>query len=367
MAMSLTIGIDASRAVKHIRTGVEQYSWEIIQHLLKLDTTNDFVLYAPHQPRDSFVVNQRTKWYFIKQRRLWSQIGLARELNKLPPDVLFVPSHVIPFVSKVPAVVTIHDTAYKYFPGSYSYAQRNYLNFSTAVSIRRAKRVIVPSESTKRDVIKEYPDGKNKITVIPHGVDHATFNPSITADRPIQDPYIFFVGRIEDKKNVKLLVEAFGLLAKERKTVRLVLAGSNGFGFERVQQAIKTLPKTVRDLIVQPGYIPRYDLVRYLKHASVFAFPSIYEGFGMPILEAMAVGTPVVCTNSSSLTEVAGEAAILLPPNNPLAWAAAFSRILNQPNVAAELRQKGFKQAARYSWEATAEQTLTTILDAIRK
>ncbi|QQG50080.1 MAG: glycosyltransferase family 4 protein [Candidatus Berkelbacteria bacterium] len=359
----MTIGIDASRAVKQIRTGVEQYSWEVIQQLLRLDKTNKFILYAPHNPRDPFPLGSRAEWCIIKQRRLWSQIGLARELKKSPPDVLFVPSHVIPFASRVPAVVTIHDTAYKYFPGSYSYAERNYLNFTTAVSIRRAKRVIVPSTSTKRDVIKEYPESQNKIVVIPHGVDHVTFNPDIKADRPIKDPYVFFVGRIEDKKNVRLLVEAFALLAKERKNIRLVLAGSNGYGFERVQQTIRALPKPVRDLILQPGYIPRYDLTRYLKHAHAFAFPSIYEGFGMPMLEAMAIGTPVVCADGSSLPEVAGDAAVLLPPNNPLAWAAALSRIINQPKVADELRRKGFKQAAKFTWEKTGQETLDTIID----
>jgi len=362
----LVIGIDASRAVKQNRTGPEQYAFEIIQEILRQEKTHQLKLYAPHPPKDPFHLNPHAEWCFIKQRRLWSQVGLARELAKNPPSVLFEPSHVIPFASRVAAVVTIHDTAYKYFPDSYSYAQRNYLNFSTAVSIRRAQRVIVPTEATKRDVIKEYPDGAKKIVVIPHGINHDTFNPDVEGERPIKDPYIFYTGRIEEKKNTKLLVEAFGLLAKENKGIRLVLAGSNGFGFEKVQQAIKAQPKAVQELILQPGYLPRYDQVRYLKHASVFAFPSFYEGFGFAAVEAMAVGTPVVCSNTSCLPEVVGEAAIVLPPTNPLSWAAAFSRILNQPKIGEDMRRKGLKQAAQYTWQKAAQQTLDVILNVAK-
>lgn len=363
----MLIGIDASRAVKQIRTGVEQYSREIIQSILSLDQKNEYRLYAQHLPRDTFSIGQNVNWKIIKKRRLWSQVSLATELKKSPPDVLFVPSHVIPFVSQVPSVVTIHDVAYKYFPQSYTFAQRNYLHFSTSVSIRRAKKVIVPSVSTLNDVLKEYPEGKGKIVVVPHGLNSRIFNTEVKSERPIQDPYIFFVGRIEDKKNVRLLVEAFGLLAKEKKAVRLVLAGSNGHGFKNVQEAILALPKSIRACIVQPGYVPQYDLVRYMQHAEVFAFPSLYEGFGMPVLEAMAVGTPVVCSNSSSLGEVAGDAALLVPPNNPLSWAGALSRVINQPKLAEEMKARGLKQAQKFTWERAAQQTLETILDAAKK
>ncbi len=358
----MLIGIDASRAAKAIRTGPEAYSWEIIQHLLKVDSDDEFRLYSPHLPKDHFTINSKTEWKILPQRRLWSQIRLARELRNNPPDVLFVPSHVIPLFSRVPSVVTIHDVAYTYFPQSYSTTQRRYLEFTTGISVRKAKAVIVPSLSTAHDLAKLYPNEKQKIVVVPHSYNARIFKPAAKEDdRPIPEKYILFVGRVEEKKNVRLLVKAFALLAKEGRNVKLVLAGSNGFGFEKVQEEIKALPESVQKLIIQPGYLPQYDLIRYLQHADVFAFPSFYEGFGLAAIEAMACGTPVVCSNTPALAEVVGEAGVLLEPNNPLAWAAAFSRIIHQEKIANEYREKGLKQASQFSWDKAAEQTLAVI------
>jgi glycosyltransferase involved in cell wall biosynthesis len=361
----MIIGIDASRAVKQGRTGPEQYSWEIIHAITEIKQIDQFRLYAPHLPTDDLIANEtNVTWKIIERQRLWSQMGLAKELIGNRPDVLFVPSHVIPFTAKLSSVVTIHDVAYRYFPGSYSLAARNYLHFTTAMSSRKAKRIIVPSEATKRDVIKEYPGVASKIVVIPLGINHATFNPNIEGERPMSEPYILFTGRVEEKKNVKLLVEAFGLLCKEKNDVKLVLIGKNGFGFEKVDQAIKQLPLEIQQRIVRPGFVSRAEHLRYLKHAALFAFPSLYEGFGLAAIEAMAVGTPVVCSDTPALTEAAGGAAVLLPPNNPLSWAAAFSRIIHQPQLASELRAKGLKNAGQYSWARAAEATLEVIHDA---
>ena len=143
--------------------------------------------------------------------------------------------------------------------------------------------------------------------------------------------------------------------------MNLVLGGRDGYGFEIIQAKIRSLPKEIGDRIFQPGHLPRYDMIRYLQHASIFAFPSLYEGFGLAVLEALACGVPVVCSDNSSLPEVTGEAAILLPPTNPLAWASAFSRILNTPELAAKLRLAAVKQAEHFSWPKAAEATLTEI------
>lgn len=363
----MIIGIDASRAVRAAKTGTERYSFEIINHLIKGDRKNQYALYAPHPPKEPFPEQANVVWKIIPHRRLWSQVYLANELRKSPPDVLFVPSHVVPLISSVPSVVTVHDLAYRYFPEYYPRIARQYISFSTSVSVSKARRIITPSLSTKKDILKSFRFPENRIDVIPHGYDKALFRPDTKADQPpLHAPYVLFIGRIEQKKNLTLLVDSFSLLAKEKPDIQLVLAGKLGFGYEKIQDKISTLAPSIRQRIIQTGYLPEYDLVRYLKHAKLFSFPSQYEGFGLPVLEAMAIGTPVVCSNTSSLPEVAGAGAVLLPPENPLSWAAAFSRILNQPTYAKEIVTAGLKQASNFSWEKAAEQTLETITNAAK-
>ena len=361
----MTIGIDASRAVKKNRAGPENYSYEIIRAILKLKTDHQFILYAPHQSQEDWPSGPNIEWRILPQQRLWSQFRLAREVNSQPPDVLFVPSHVLPLITHLPSVVTIHDLAFKYFPQSYSAFERRYQNFSTGVSVTKAKRVIVPSQATLRDLVKFYPAARSKTTVIAHGYDKQLFHPATEGERsPQNKPYILFVGRIEEKKNVRLLLDAFELIYKEKKPINLVLGGRNGYGFEMIQAKIKQLPKEIRDCVFQPGHLPRYDMIRYLQHATIFAFPSQYEGFGLSVLEALACGVPVVCSNNSSLPEVTGEAAILLPPSNALAWASACSRILNQPDLKKRLSEMSLKQAERFSWPTAAAETLQEITNA---
>jgi len=366
MSNNLVIGIDASRAVKKNRTGPENYSYEIIRAILELPTKHQFVLYAPHLPYDQFPERENINWRILPQQRLWSQVKLAQAVIASPPDVLFVPSHVIPLITHLPTVVTIHDLAYKYFPRSYSAFERRYHNFSAGISVSKAKKVIVPSQATLRDLIKYYPSAQAKTVVVAHGYNQAVFHPETSQETsPQKSPYIFYVGRIEEKKNVRLLLDAFALFCKEKKNVNLVLAGKNGYGFELIQEKIQSLPKDVQSRIYQPGHLPQYDLVRYLQHAAIFAFPSQYEGFGLSVLEAMASGAPVVCSNNSSLPEVTGDSAILLPPTNPLSWASAFSRIMNQPELAKELSAKAVRQASQFTWPVAAQKTLTIIENAV--
>ncbi len=358
----MVIGIDASRAVRQPRTGSENYSWEIIQQIIRQDTVNTIRLYSPHLPKEKFAESPRTEWKILPQRRLWSQLRLAKELRDNPPDILFVPSHVVPIFCNVPSVVTIHGLEFRRFPRSYSSLDRRYLEFSTSVSASKAKRIIVPSESTKKDLVQFYKVKPDKITVIPHGYNQEVFAVSDHDDKPpIESPYIFFVGRIEERKNIRLLIDAFALLLKERKPISLVLSGKNGYGYDGIIKKIKSLPPSVQQKIILPGYLPQYDMVRYLRHARLFAFPSLYEGFGIPILEAMAVGTPVVASNSSSLPEVAGNAATLLPPNNALSWAAAFSRIINQPTTAKKMSEAGLAQVQHFSWAKAGTETLNVL------
>jgi glycosyltransferase involved in cell wall biosynthesis len=356
----MVIGVDASRAVKQTKTGTEHYSWQLLRELVQIPSHHTFRLYAPFLPKDTFPPD-RCEWKIIPERRLWSQIGLAKEIKADPPDVLFVPSHVIPLLSNVPSVVTIHDLAYKYYPRAYSSFDRRYLEFTTGVSISKAKKVIVPSLLTAKDIQKYYQVDTEKIVVIPHGYNAEIFKPLPRSGSPYQFPYVFFVGRIETKKNVLRLIDAFELLSKQEKNLHLVLAGKPGWGSEDVEAKIKSLAENVKQRIHLIGYIDDYDVARHLAHAKAFVFPSLYEGFGMPVLEAMAVGCPVICSDAPALVEIGKDAAIILPPDNSLSWAAAIQRVIDNPNLATEMREKGFKRASQYSWRKAAEKTLEVL------
>lgn len=367
MTEPLVIGIDASRAVRSNRTGTENYSFELIKQIINLDHKDHLRLYAPHESFEKIGSGPQVEWKILPEARLWSQLTLSKELRRNEPDVLFVPSHVIPLLSKVKSVVTIHDLAYRFFPQSYSNFDRRYINFATSVSVSKASKIIVPSHATKNDLVKLHKIDPKKIVVIPLGYNEDVFNPNKDyQDSPMKRPYFFYVNRLEYRKNTQLLIDAFVLLAKERKDVDLVLAGKAGYGYVDIERKLNNLPAAIRSRIITPGYLPQYDSARYMKHALALVCPSIYEGFGLPILEAMAIGTPVIASNSSSLPEVAGDAAILLPPNNPLSWAASMSRIIHQKELSASLRAKGIIQAKKFSWAAAAKATLEVIHDVAK-
>lgn len=345
-----------------MRTGPENYSYEIIRALIKLDKTNTFKLYTPNLPKESWEIPKNVEWCILPQQRLWTQIRLARELKLNPPDVLFVPSHVVPVLSNLPTVCTIHDLAYKFFPNSYSSFDRRYLNFGTSVSASKSKTILVPSESTKSDLIKEYGVDKRRIVVTYEGYNKEVFNTRMKyGEPPLNNDYFIFVGRIEEKKNIRLLIDAFSQLARHNTSVGLVLSGKNGYGYEKIREKIDHLPHSIKNRIVQPGYLPKYDMLRYLQHAKAFVFPSWYEGFGLSVLEAMALGIPVICSNTSSLPEVTGTSAILLNPTDSRSWTENMQKLINEPKIRQTMREKGVKQAAKFTWEKTAKITLEAI------
>jgi glycosyltransferase involved in cell wall biosynthesis len=363
----LVVGIDASRAARMNRTGTEGYSWEIIRRLPALAPLTEFRLYTPNLPKEDMGLPENATWRILRPDRVWSQVQLARELQKNRPDVIFIPAHVLPALTSTPAVVTIHDVAYRYFPKVYRAFDRRYLSFSTALAIARAKKIIVPSAATKVDLVKFYKANANKIVVIPHGYNTELFNPKTDLGKaPMEVPYLFYVGRIEEKKNISLLLRVFERLNADTP-VHLVLSGKNGYGFEAIQQQIDRLPARLKSRIHQPGYLPPYDMARYLKHARAFVFPSLYEGFGLPVLEAMAIGTPVVCSDTPALVEISGDAAIHLPAHSVEPWVASIQKILAQPAYARQLVDKGLNQAEKFSWSKAALSTLEVIIHVATK
>lgn len=357
----MLIGIDASRALRVPRSGTENYSLYLIRALVAIKTTHRFVLYSDRQPPAGLVEGGNVTWRVMPFRRLWTHLRLGWEVTAHPPDVLFVPAHVLPLGRRCPAVATVHDLGYLYHTASHRPLDRAYLRLGTAWNCKSARRVLADSMATRDDIVAERLCHLGKIVVAyPAGTPGMA---PVTDPRVLRDVqeryktgalYWLYVGTLQPRKNLETLVGAFSTLARDTlpERMRLVLAGRPGWYYERVQAAVAA--SGVADRIVLPGFVQEADLAALLSGGFGFVLPSWYEGFGLPVQEAMACGTPVICSRVSSLPEVAGDAALLFDPASQQALESAMRRLWNEPDLRDELRRRGHAQAARFTWEECA-------------
>lgn len=359
----MLIGIDTSRTTKLRLTGTEYYSIEIIRNLAKIDQNNRYLLYAQFDPAKRLgpmPANFKTK--VMPFPKLWSQVRLSWEMLWRKPDVLFVPSHTVPLIHPKNTVVTLHDLGFKHFPELYSSEELAYHNWTMNFSANSAAQIITPSEFTRQDLIKTYSLDPAKIHVIWHGFDKERFKPDPKVKK---QPYILFIGRLEEKKNIRNMVRAYGLLRQEAKVShKLVLAGSPGFGYEQIKEEIAKLPENVQKDIIETGYISEEEYTRRLQEADIFLFTTNFEGFGMPIIEAFACGTPVITSSVSCMPEIAGNAALIVNPQKPLEIAAAMSKLISSEGLKKSLILKGRVRSGLFSWEKAAHQTLEVLKKA---
>lgn len=360
----MLIGIDASRASGKEKTGTENYSRNLILNLAKIDQKNNYILYVkPDYDSDFNQLKKNFRLKIIPTKRFWTQIGLSREMLSKKLDVLFVPAHILPPITPVKTVVTIHDLAWKYFPQAYSSSQIRLQKLAITRAIKKKSQIIVYSQTTLHDLKKYFFIDDSKISFVPMGFSAENFRVEKSKFNPcgIDGQYILSVGRLEIKKNTKNLIKAYGLLRQERKIKKkLVLVGKPGFGFDEIKTEIKKLGN-LKDEVIIPGYVSNADLHQLYANASVFVFPSFYEGFGFPILEAFSAGVPVITSNISSMPEVAGNAALLVNPNKPFEIAVAISQLLNKPALAKKLIRAGRTEIQKYSWENCARETLKVL------
>lgn len=356
------LGIDASRASAERKTGTEWYSREIIRSIAEIEDRPELRLFQ--RERERFLDDPFVEWIAVNRRRFWTHTGLAVALRHSPVDALFVPSHVIPWCHPGATVVTIHDLGYRFEPEAHPRQRRAMLEVTTRWNARRAARIIVPSTATRDDLEVEYGVDPTSIDVIPHGVDHQRFHRMSRdeVDRKlsligVRRPYILFVSTIQPRKNLARLVAAFESLS--HPDLHLVVAGANGWMADPTLARIKESPR--RDAIIQLGYVADDALPALYNGAEAFALPSLYEGFGMGVLEAMACGCPVVTSSVSSLPEVAGDAAIVVDPTSEREIRESLLHALD-PVVAPKLKAKGLERASAFTWHRAANQTL----DAIR-
>jgi len=379
----MTIGINATAAIKQPRTGVEEYTYQLIKHLTMLPEAREhrFLLYLPSVYSSSeakrvekFSTGSNNKSFFdfplpenfeIKFLKwplpfLWTQIRLAWEILRRPPEILFIPVHILPLFHPKNSVVTIHGLEYEYFPQYYPLLHRLYLRFSTKYALRHARKIIAISENTKKDLIKLYGGETDKIEVVYHGIQNTNHKTQITnkaqsTNYKIQKPYLLYLGRTEQKKNIEGILEAYKTL-RERYQIphQLVLAGVPGYGYEKIKLKIENCKLK----IIETGYVNDDEKRCLLSNADIFLFPSFYEGFGLPVLEAQTAGVPVVTSFNSSLPEIAGEGALLVNPRNPEQIAEAVKSIIDDKNLRAKLIKSGYENVKRFSWEKCARETL---------
>lgn len=364
----MIIGIDASRAVTGQRTGTEAYAYHLIRALIPLaaERGHRLRLYFNQPPPDDLFADwDNAGRVVIPQRRLWTHLRLGRELRRHPPDVFFTPAHVIPLGTLGPAVATVHDLGYEYFPEAHPRRQLAYLRWSTRHNARIGRRVIADSQATRDDLMKFYSIEPAKIAVVYPGIDpdlHRVEDLSIiataTARYGIQSPYLLYLGTLQPRKNLVRLVEAFALSGLSAEGYSLVLAGKAGWLAEPLLTAVAGLPPPVRSQVLLSGYVAEADKATLLSGATALVFPSLYEGFGFPVLEAQACGTPVVCSDTSSLPEVAGEGALLVDPLDTVALAGAMRRVIGEEKLRRKLIDRGRINRRRFAWVVAAVQIL---------
>jgi glycosyltransferase involved in cell wall biosynthesis len=359
------IAFDAS-SVPAQPAGAGRYSLSLVRALVRVDTEHDYVVYARSHslpelqdlgPSCTIVdLGQLSR----ARRYLWEQTSLPLDLRRRGARLLHSPHHTTPLLAPCPRVVTVHDVTFFLIPERYPLTRRLFFQVATWLSARRAKAILVPSNSAADDLRVVLHPPQERVNVTPEGVE-ASFQPA-SADTcqalreryGLPEGYLLSLGTLEPGKNRAILLQALQRLVEAGRDVLLAVAGQAGWGREATDANASGLIGRVHHL----GYVPQADLPALYSGATAFVFPSLHEGFGLPVLEAMACGTPVVTSDRSSLPEVAGEAALLVDPTDADAIAAAIARILDEPPLAALLRQAGLERAAAFSWDACAEATL---------
>ncbi len=362
-----TIGIDASRAFEPRATGTEEYSSQVIQHLVQRAHYRYRLYRRAPLPAQVAEVNVRV----LRPRRLWTHLALGSELARDRPDLLFVPAHVLPLWPRLPSVVTVHDLGYLAFPEAHTAFQRWYLSWSTRRHARLATRLIADSEATRRDLQRHYGVEPERVDVVHLGVDPrlAPAAPSVVdalrarLGLPAEAPYLLHVGTLQPRKNLVRLVTAFAAATADRADVQLVLAGAGGWGHDGSVARARELGVDRR--VHRVGYVARAELAPLYTGALAVLLPSLYEGFGLTALEAMACGAPVACSDGSSLPEVVGQAALLFDPLDEADMAAAIRRLVSDAPLRLRLQAAGHHRVAGFSWERCAAGTETALARAL--
>jgi glycosyltransferase involved in cell wall biosynthesis len=358
---SVRIGINAAllgAKQGYRQTGVSRYIGELVDGLGVTKAPDDKIILLGRRP--GFITDAPSA------RILWEQTGLPASMVLHRLDVLHGPMHVVPIVTRTPSVMTVHDVAFLRFPGQLSGNRRAFLVAATRVSAHKVDRIITVSQNTADDLIHWLKVPEEKVEAIPlapssrvkpvSGKSLDVFRMKWNIDRP----YVLAVGTLEPRKNLPLLLRAFERI-KDDVDHQLVLVGPEGWLTEELRQTLNELD--LGDRVRLTGFVSDEELGGWYSAADLFAFPSLYEGFGLPSLEAMRCGAPVLASNSSCFPEVIGNAGVLITPTEESLWAETMRELLRDPDRRAELARRGLARAGEFSWKRTAEETYLVYSD----
>ncbi len=392
----MVIGIDASRAhVKH-KTGTEWCAYFMIEEMKKIADPNDqFILYCKEYPQgqlaqlpSNFTIRV-LKW---PPQLLWTQLRLAWEMVMHKPDVLFVPAHTIPIAHPKKTITVLHDVGfeqnldlYSKKPigpsnsiltkilalivkiislGKYSNNELDYHRWSTSFALKHASSIITVSNFSKQEILKYFKADTNKIKIIQNSYDER-FTTKWSDDdikaslikNNIKQPFFLYIGRLEEKKNIARIVQAFADFKKtDNSNYNLVLIGKPGFGYDKILKIIKE--SNLGNSIIMPGWVASDDIPKIMSAAEIFVFPTLYEGFGVPVLEAMASGTPVITSNNNATAEIAGQAAYIVDPYDHNEITKALERLTSNTSLRDQLIRAGYQRIKDFSWHRTAVKIL---------
>lgn len=367
--MPLRIGIDFTSASRE-RAGIGRYARELIRALSRLDHINRYVLFVP---RDAYPDLLRFDWspnFTIRRAplterylaALWhrARVPLSIEVFLGAVDVFYSPDFLLPPTFAARKLVTVHDLSYVRVPECFPVPLLNYLNRAVPPSLVRADLILADAMSTQNDLVDVYRVPREKIRVLYSGVE-SRFCPDVSEESRARvraltrnRPYILSVGTLQPRKNYTRLIHAFSNL--QSPSLQLVIAGGRGWLYEEIFETVSRLH--LQDRVLFLDFVADEDLPALYAEALLFVYPSLYEGFGLPVAEAMACGTPVVCSNTSSLPEVAGDAALYFDPRNVDDIARTLHRALTDTALRDTLRARGLARVKQFTWDNAARALL---------
>lgn len=369
----MKIGVDA-QVLMEKSAGTTYYAQGILESLLKIDRENfyDLLLWRLFPKPPVFMFGREPHFSYRYQRFFpykvfyklfkWG-MGLPLELFfGGSPDIYFFPNFVIYPHSQGKSVVVVHDLTFEKVPQYVAARNVDFLRKFVPGSCRQADHIVTISQAAKKDIVQSYNIPADKITVVYPAVNTQTFYPRASAEKEavkkkygIKKPFVLYLGTLEPRKNVPAVIKAYAGL-KNRKDFNLVLAGKRGWMDEEIFEQVKSLK--IEDDVIFTGYVPDEDRPRLMSAAEIFVFPSFFEGFGMPVVEAQACGVPVVTSNTTSLPEAAGEGAILVDPRRIEDIKTAIEKILSSPKLQNDLKEKGFRNARRFRWDDSGKKLI---------
>lgn len=393
----MIVAVDCDILSHWSNTGIVTYVINLLEQFSLLESPHEFYVFvrkppvelaalAATEPKLKLVSPWGPSWLWkllggalvaspLGSGWFWKKLGSALISRRRGNILLFVPAHRVPLIPSIPKVVVIQDLGFELFPDTFRRLQRKRMSWTTRLAVRLADLVIAASESTKRDLVNLYGCNPDRIRVVHHGYDSRMFEPSAVPAETrnvtlgkygIRAPFFLHVGVLQPRKNIVRLIDAFLKVSNENGPfdAQLAIAGKPGWKYEEILR--RACAPDTKGRVVLTGPVQSHELPILYKSSLALVMPSLYEGFGLPILEAMACGTPVACSRGSSLSEVAGDAAFFFDPYSVDEIADAMLRLWREPSLRRSSIERGFQRVGHFSWQKTAQETLKVLGELVQ-